>query len=70
MSNVTPIRPTRDDEINAIIDESESFVLIGKDIGNLKLATNVPLSEALMMLEGLKLEIISGYLDGLLEDDE
>ena len=68
MSNVTPIRPTKDDEISTLINESDSFVLIGKTIGDLKLATNVSLSEALMMLEGLKLEIIAGYLDGVLEE--
>lgn len=68
VAKVTNLRPTLEDELTQLLLESDSFVIIGKSEGDLKMATNADHKEVYMMLEGLKLEMLSGYLDGLLED--
>ena len=68
VAKVTNLRPTLEDELTELLIKSDTFVIIGKSEGDLKMATNADHKEVYMMLEGLKLEMLSGYLDGLLED--
>jgi hypothetical protein len=70
MTNVTPIRPDNGDELASLINDSEKFVLVCKNGGELEMATNVDPSEVVLMMEGLKLEITAGYLEGIFDINE
>jgi hypothetical protein len=54
VAKVTNIRPTVEDEITDLLLKSDSFVIIGKGSGDLKMATNTDHKEVYMMLEALK----------------
>ncbi len=70
MAKVTNIRPTIEDELTQLLLESETFVIIGKAPGSLKLATNADRHEVYMMLEAMKVELLEEYMDDLLGGHE
>jgi uncharacterized protein with ATP-grasp and redox domains len=70
VAKVTNIRPTVEDEITDLLLKSDSFVIIGKGSGDLKMATNTDHKEVYMMLEALKVELLGSYMDELLDEPE
>ena len=62
MSNVTPIRPTLDNELLSLINDSESFLIIGKADSGIKMVSDLSNSEIYMMLEAVKLDLLAEYL--------
>ena len=62
MSNVTPIRPTLDNELLSLINDSESFLIIGKADSGIKMVSDLSTSEIYMMLEAVKLDLLAEYL--------
>mgnify|MGYP000901055528 FL=1 len=70
MAKVTNIRPTVEDEMTDLLLKSDSFVIIGKGSGDLKMATNADHKEVYMMLEALKVELLGSYMDELLDEPE
>lgn len=70
VAKVTNIRPTVEDEITDLLLKSESFVIIGKAPGDLKMATNADHKEVYMMLDALKAELLAGYMDAILDEPE
>ena len=69
MTNVTKLRPTVEDEFVQLIKDSEALVLIGKTKGDLKLMTNIPNSEVVMLMEAMKMEMVGAYIDDVLEEE-
>lgn len=70
MTNVTQLRPTIEDEFINLIKDSDSLVVIGKTKGDLKVMTNVPNSEVVMIMEAMKAEMVGAYLDDILDELE
>lgn len=70
VAKVTNIRPTVEDEITDLLLKSDSFVIIGKGSGDLKMATNADHKEVYMMLDALKAELLAGYMDAILDEPE
>lgn len=70
MTNVTQLRPTIEDEFLNLIKDSDSLVVIGKTKGDLKVMTNVPNSEVVMIMEAMKAEMVGAYLDDILDELE
>lgn len=62
MSNVTPIRPNVDNELLSLINDSESFLIVGKTDSGIKMASDLSTSEIYMMLEAIKLDLLADYL--------
>ena len=62
MSNVTPIRPTLDNELLSLINDSESFLIVGKSDRGIKMVSDLSTSEIYMMLEAVKLDLLAEYL--------
>jgi len=67
MGKVINIRPTVEDELTELLLKSDTFVIIGKAEGDLKLATNADHKEVYMMLDTLKEELLAEYMMGLVE---
>jgi len=67
---VTPIRPELSDTLLSIMLESDSFILIGKSEGQLRLATNTDQADVYMMLEAMKIELMDCYMDEALGEPE
>ena len=70
MGKVINIRPTVEDELTELLLKSDTFVIIGKSEGDLKLATNADHKEVYMMLDTLKEELLAEYMMGLVESQE
>lgn len=70
VAKVTNIRPTVEDEITDLLLKSDTFVIIGKAEGDLKLATNADHKEVYMMLEALKVELLGSYMDEIVGEPE
>lgn len=70
MGKVINIRPTVEDELTELLLKSDTFVIIGKAEGDLKLATNADHKEVYMMLDTLKEELLAEYMMGLVESQE
>jgi uncharacterized protein with ATP-grasp and redox domains len=70
MGKVINIRPTVEDELTELLLKSDTFVIIGKGKGDLKLATNADHKEVYMMLDTLKEELLAEYMMGLVESQE
>ena len=66
VAKVTNIRPTVEDEITDLLLKSDSFVIIGKGSGDLKMATNADHKEVYMMLDVLKEELLAEYMGELI----
>ena len=56
VAKVTNIRPTIEDELTELLLNSDSFVIIGKSEGDIKMASNADHKEVYMMLDVLKEE--------------
>lgn len=67
---VTPIRPELSDTLLSIMLESDTFILIGKSEGQLRLTTNAEQADVYMMLEAMKIELMDCYLDEVLYEPE
>lgn len=67
---VTPIRPALSDELTSLLLESDTFILIGKSEGQLRLATNADQADVYMMLEAMKIELMDCYIDDVLGEPE
>tara|TARA_B100001094_G_C17905386_1_gene658550 strand:- start:19 stop:231 length:213 start_codon:yes stop_codon:yes gene_type:complete len=67
MTNVTKLVTKLEGEFVSLLKDAESLVLIGKTEDDIKLMTNVSNSEAIMIIEAMKLEMLSAYLDDVLE---
>ena len=63
VAKVTNLRPTLEDELTELLIKSDTFVIIGKSEGDLKMATNADHKEVYMMLESLKVELLGEYMD-------
>ena len=70
MGKVINIRPTVEDELTELLLKSDTFVIIGKSEGDLKMATNADHKEVYMMLDTLKEELLVEYMMGLVESQE
>jgi histidinol phosphatase-like enzyme len=70
MGKVINIRPTVEDELTDLLLKSDTFVIIGKSEGDLKMATNADHKEVYMMLDTLKEELLVEYMMGLVESQE
>ena len=67
---VTPIRPSLSDELTSLLLESDTFILIGKSEGQLRLATNDDQADVYMMLEAMKIELMDCYMEEVLGEPE
>ena len=70
VAKVTNIRPTVEDELTELLLKSDTFVIIGKSKGDLKMATNADHKEVYMMLDMLKEELLAEYMGELIGGHE
>lgn len=66
VAKVTNLRPTLEDELTELLINSDTFVIIGKSEGDLKMATNADHKEVYMMLDMLKEELLGEYMGELI----
>ena len=66
VAKVTNLRPTLEDELTELLINSDTFVIIGKSEGDLKMATNADHKEVYMMLDMLKEELLAEYMGELI----
>lgn len=66
VAKVTNIRPTIEDELTELLLKSDSFVIIGKAEGDIKMASNADHKEVYMMLDVLKEELLAEYMGELI----
>ena len=66
VAKVTNIRPTIEDELTELLLNSDSFVIIGKSEGDIKMASNADHKEVYMMLDVLKEELLAEYMGELI----
>jgi len=66
VAKVTNIRPTIEDELTELLLKSDSFVIIGKSEGDIKMASNADHKEVYMMLDVLKEELLAEYMGELI----
>jgi histidinol phosphatase-like enzyme len=70
VAKVTNIRPTIEDELTELLINSDSFVIIGKSEGDIKMASNADHKEVYMMLDVLKEELLAEYMGELIGSQE
>ncbi len=70
VAKVTNIRPTIEDELTELLLKSDSFVIIGKSEGDIKMASNADHKEVYMMLDVLKEELLAEYMGELIGSQE
>lgn len=70
VAKVTNIRPTIEDELTELLINSDSFVIIGKSEGDIKMASNADHKEVYMMLDVLKEELLAEYMGELMGSQE
>ena len=69
MTNVTQLRTKIEDEFINLLRDADSLVVIGKTKDDLKVMTNVPNSEVVMLMEAMKIEMLGAYLDDVLGEE-
>ena len=69
MTNVTQLRTKIEDEFIKLLRDADSLVVIGKTKDDLKVMTNVPNSEVVMLMEAMKIEMLGAYLDDVLGEE-